>query len=714
MDKEMSRGDTMLISIDAPTEYPVTTLRDVIMSIKQGHNETLIPLSEFQLVTIPETGKQEYQYVISQKMSLGFEETRKHGYKVEISLVWLNQTGTRRQDPHKTVYEVNPTIYDDVMSGDSPIEPPDDYSGATEVTPSTETQVLPTKNKIVLDDITIYPAPTESLATNENGTFLPSFGSVGFSEVVVDVEPSLESLSVTENGLYLPESGTDGFDRVNVNVPIPTFKTEEKTVTENGIYLPSAGVDGISKVTVDVPETIPDLIPLTATANGQYTATGHDGFSDVTVDVPSTVPVLQGKAVNPSETAQHVEPDSGYDGLSAVDVGAIPSSYVGSGITRRSGSDLTASGNTVNVPSGYYAESGSKSVQSGTAGTPTASKGAVSNHSIAVTPSVSNTEGYISGGTLTGNAITVSASELVSGTKEVSITSNGTTTEDVTAYANAQITVNVVNEDYEDALVALGVTEDLTDGIEALTAYANTVTGESDTTLSDAVASLVDGYGQGGGISDGYEITALDQDGFPTAVDHYGTEVHRQQYWNRTSSDGFWKNLVSITFKDVVTSIGASAFYSCVNLTTIDTKDIVSVQAAGFQSCTSFTSLDFPKLTSVGQGAFLGCTAVINASFPVLTNCSAQRVLRQCLALEDVQLGSVGYGVTSLSNLFFEQDTQTGLTITIYTTGSYADAAVTNARNSATNATIVIKASEATTYNGTSYSAGDTILTSTP
>lgn len=42
MDKEMCRGDTMLISIDAPTEYPVTTLQDVRMSIKQGHNETLI------------------------------------------------------------------------------------------------------------------------------------------------------------------------------------------------------------------------------------------------------------------------------------------------------------------------------------------------------------------------------------------------------------------------------------------------------------------------------------------------------------------------------------------------------------------------------------------------------------------------------------------------------------------------------------------------
>lgn len=39
----------------------------------------------------------------------------------------------------------------------------------------------------------------------------------------------------------------------------------------------------------------------------------------------------------------------------------------------------------------------------------------------------------------------------------------------------------------------------LTDGINALTAYANEITGESDTTLSDAVASLASGYGQGGG-----------------------------------------------------------------------------------------------------------------------------------------------------------------------------------------------------------------------
>lgn len=43
-------------------------------------------------------------------------------------------------------------------------------------------------------------------------------------------------------------------------------------------------------------------------------------------------------------------------------------------------------------------------------------------------------------------------------------------------------------------------TTPLTDAIEALTTYSNTVTGASDTTLSEAVATLAAGYGGGGGI----------------------------------------------------------------------------------------------------------------------------------------------------------------------------------------------------------------------
>lgn len=42
-------------------------------------------------------------------------------------------------------------------------------------------------------------------------------------------------------------------------------------------------------------------------------------------------------------------------------------------------------------------------------------------------------------------------------------------------------------------------TTPLTDAINALTTYSNTVTGASDTTLSDAVATLAAGYGGGAG-----------------------------------------------------------------------------------------------------------------------------------------------------------------------------------------------------------------------
>jgi len=138
--------------------------------------------------------------------------------------------------------------------------------------------------------------------------------------------------------------------------------------------------------------------------------------------------------ITPTESAQTIG-GANYMMEGAVTVNAISSSYVGSSITRRDSTDLSASGATVTVPSGYYASSASKSVSSGTAGTPTATKGTVSNHSVSVTPSVTNTEGYISGGTKTGTAVTVSASELVSGTYTVD--SSGT--KDVTNYASASV-----------------------------------------------------------------------------------------------------------------------------------------------------------------------------------------------------------------------------------------------------------------------------------
>lgn len=102
--------------------------------------------------------------------------------------------------------------------------------------------------------------------------------------------------------------------------------------------------------------------------------------------------------------------------------------------------DATATAATIVSPETAYVADGSKktgSVGAGTEGTPVATKGTVSNHSISVTPSVTNTGGIISGGTKTGTAVSVSASELVSGSETK--TANGTY--DVTNLASLVVNV---------------------------------------------------------------------------------------------------------------------------------------------------------------------------------------------------------------------------------------------------------------------------------
>lgn len=199
-----------------------------------------------------------------------------------------------------------------------------------------------------------------------------------------------------------------------------------------------------NKIIVDG-TTLIDVTGDTVTADSLLSGyTAHDASGTAILGTASGgTPTLQTKSetYTPTETAQTdaIAADNGYDGLDTVNitVGAISSTYVGSGITQRTSSDLSASGATVTAPAGYYASSASTSVSSGTAGTPTATKGTVSSHSISVTPSVTNSTGWITGSTKTGTAVTVSASELVSGNETK--TANGTY--DVTNLA--ELVVNV-------------------------------------------------------------------------------------------------------------------------------------------------------------------------------------------------------------------------------------------------------------------------------
>lgn len=143
-----------------------------------------------------------------------------------------------------------------------------------------------------------------------------------------------------------------------------------------------------------------------------------DVFDDYIAQIP-TGGSYQSKTISPTESSQTVSPDSGYDALSSITVNAISSTYVGSGISRKSSSDLTANGATVNVPAGYYSSAASKAISSGSATAPASISGSNATVStgtntltltkiVNVTPSVS--AGYVSAGTAGNSSVSLTAS----------------------------------------------------------------------------------------------------------------------------------------------------------------------------------------------------------------------------------------------------------------------------------------------------------------
>ena len=106
-----------------------------------------------------------------------------------------------------------------------------------------------------------------------------------------------------------------------------------------------------------------------------------------------STPIIDSLNITPIESEQ-IFNSSNIDGYKPVTVAAINSTYVGSGIGRKSSSDLTVSNNTVTAPAGYYSAAASKSIATMTLPT-AATSSATSGYTSKATIGRSTTAQYI-------------------------------------------------------------------------------------------------------------------------------------------------------------------------------------------------------------------------------------------------------------------------------------------------------------------------------
>lgn len=199
------------------------------------------------------------------------------------------------------------------------------------------------------------------------------------------------------------------------------------------------------------------------------------------------------------------------------------------------------------------------------------------------------------------------------------------------------------------------MSQPLTDAINALTTYANSVTGQSDSDLSSAVATLASGYGGGGASADGI-ATNTEPSGAVTlsdSVTNIGTYAFAYKPITSISApavtsigrDAFRNTLITSVsdsdFPHLYETSGTwmgGAFSNMPELLTIKLSGYMSLQDGSgvLQNNPKMTSAEFPNATTnnIGQAGFRNNTAMVLCDIgragigaQCFTGCTALRTL---------------------------------------------------------------------------------------
>lgn len=291
----------------------------------------------------------------------------------------------------------------------------------------------------------------------------------------------------------------------------------------------------------------------------------------------------------------------------------------------------------------------------------------------------------------------------------------------------------------------LAKSEDLTAVADAIRAKGGT---DAQLTFPDGFVGAVQAIPAGATVTDGIVVKERDADGYATEVDFYGQQICIEQFGCQYVADNPFRHLVKVNAKNAITAIGPRAFQNNVSLQTLTGVDfgaITSIGEGAFSNAklVALGDVDLALVTKYPErGIFENCGGITkltfhadgNIHYNLCNNCSSltdividgsvgftdgntdngHAALGRNTALVNCKIGNVGKPCNGTSLSMLKGCTNANLIVEIYVAGANADKAVSDIRNGATNATIIIKAAADTTYNGAAYAAGSTILTSTP
>lgn len=172
--------------------------------------------------------------------------------------------------------------------------------------------------------------------------------------------------------------------------------------------------------------------------------------------------------------------------------------------------------------------------------------------------------------------------------------------------------------------------------IQDLIAAANATTGESDTTLTDAVQTLVDGYGQGGGG----EWTT---DGLADRSEPRGALlINNIAIANSAFTGG--KNITSVHIVNAdPKDIGMQAFSGCTGLTTFVAQKVKIWNSSIVQGCSALTTIDAEILDRIIIYGFQQCA---NLSTIIMRRSDSVTTLNGVNAFYNTPFASGGTGGT--------------------------------------------------------------------